>query len=114
MLEVVGAGGIGVHLLESLVPILGHGCELRVFDPDEVGVENLPLQTPYTLSDVGHLKAIVITEKLKRINPGLEIRSMVMKYQDRLQHLSRSSARVVCADKDLVGLFLQIAKKRLS
>jgi len=105
VLEVVGAGGIGVHLLESLAPMLGHGCELRIFDPDYVSVENIPLQIPYMVSDVGHPKAIVITEKLKRTNPGLNIRPMVMKYQDRPRHLSRPSARVVCADNWAVRYF---------
>lgn len=105
VLEVVGAGGIGVHLLESLASMLGHGCELRIFDPDYVSVVNIPLQTPYVVSDVGYPKAIVITEKLKRTNPGLKIRPMVVKYQDRPQHLSRPSARVVCADNWAVRYF---------
>ncbi len=104
-LEVVGAGGIGVHLLESLVSMLGHGCELRIFDPDDVSVENIPLQTPYVLGDVGQPKAIAIAEKLKRINPSLKIRPMVIKYQNRPQHLSRPSVRIVCADNWAVRYF---------
>jgi len=98
VLEVVGAGGIGVHLLESLVPMLGRGCELRIFDPDYVGVENIPLQTPYIVSDVGQPKSIVISEKLKRINPRLNIQPMVLRYQERPHDLSRPSVRIVCAD----------------
>jgi molybdopterin/thiamine biosynthesis adenylyltransferase len=104
-LEVVGAGGIGVHLLESLVPMLGRGCEIRIFDPDNVGVENIPLQTPYTVSDVGQSKAIVVTEKLKRINPNLKIQPMVIKYQNRPQDLFRPSVRIVCADNWAVRYF---------
>jgi len=105
VLEVVGAGGIGVHLLESLAPMLGHGCELRIFDPDDVGVENIPLQTPYAISDVGCPKAVVIAKKLKQINPALRIRPIPIVYQDRPQHLSCPSARVVCADNWAVRYF---------
>jgi molybdopterin/thiamine biosynthesis adenylyltransferase len=98
VLEVVGSGGIGIHLQEVLSPILGRGCELRIFDSDNVGIENIPLQTPFTVSDVGQPKAVVMAERLKQINPGLKIQPMVIKYQDRPQDLSRPSVRIVCAD----------------
>jgi adenylyltransferase/sulfurtransferase len=105
VLEVVGAGGIGVHLLESLVPILGRDCELRIFDPDNVSMENIPLQTPYEVSDIGQPKATVIAEKLKRINLSLKIQPLAMNYQDRPQNLSRPSVRIVCADNWAVRYF---------
>lgn len=98
-LEVVGAGGIGVHLLESLAPVLGHGCEVRLFDPDEVGVENIPLQTPYTSADVDRPKAIVISEKLRQIcHPDVAIRPMVMGYEQRPLDLQEPTVRITCPD----------------
>lgn len=98
IVEVVGAGGTGVHFLESVVPVLGDGCELRIFDPDKVGVENIPLQTPYSVDDVDRDKAVIVAEKLHRIRPDLRILPMVMAYQDRPQQLSLPSVRVLCVD----------------
>lgn len=99
VLEVVGAGGIGVHVLECLSSMLGYGCKLRIFDPDRVGMENLALQKPYTLSDVSRSKSQVMAEKLTRIsNATVRIQPFVMTYQQRPRYLSKPSIRIVCAD----------------
>jgi molybdopterin/thiamine biosynthesis adenylyltransferase len=98
VLEVVGAGGVGVHLIESLVPVLGSGCELRIFDPDKVGIENIPLQCPYTIDDVDRPKAIAIVDKLQQIQRDVKIRPMVTVYEDRSIGLSKPSLRIICAD----------------
>jgi molybdopterin/thiamine biosynthesis adenylyltransferase len=99
VIDVVGAGGIGVHFLESIVPVLG-SCELRIFDHDLVNFENLPLQTPYTSEDVGKPKAVAIAEKLEQtyIQPGLRIMPQVMPYQNKSDHLSTPNVRIVCVD----------------
>jgi molybdopterin/thiamine biosynthesis adenylyltransferase len=99
IIEVIGAGAVGTNLLESLAPLLGPGCELRVFDPDEIGPENLPVQAAFLLEDVGRPKAEVMAEKLAFIcDPFLEIRPMVMRYEDRPSTLARPSLRVACVD----------------
>ena len=98
-LEVIGAGAVGVNLLESLAPMLGRGCQLRIFDPDRVGVENLVLQRPYSVADVGRPKAVVMAERLARLcGTELDIGPMVMGYQQRPRRLSRPSLRIVCGD----------------
>ena len=55
---------MGTHLLESIAPMLGPGCELRIVDFDQVGPENLATQPAFSTVDVGRPKAIVMAEKL--------------------------------------------------
>lgn len=99
VIDVIGAGGIGVHAIECLVPMLGAGCELRVFDDDRIGPENLALQTPYALEDVGRAKAEVIAEKTRAgCHPRARIVPWVVRYQDRPRELPAPALRVVCPD----------------
>jgi len=99
IVEVIGAGGIGIHFLEAAAPMLGPGCELRIFDFDEVGPENLPVQAAFSPDDVGRPKARVMAEKLAPLcDPGLDIRPMPMRYEDRPASLGAPSLRVVCPD----------------
>jgi len=99
VLEVMGAGAVGTHLLESLAPMLGPGCELRIADFDEVGPENLATQPVFSADDVGRPKAIAMAEKLAPLcNPGLMIQPLVMRYQDRPSTLSAPSLRIACPD----------------
>jgi len=99
ILEVMGAGAVGTHLLESIAPMLGPGCELRIVDFDVVGPENLAIQPAFLAEDVGRPKATVMAEKLAPFcDPGLHIRPLVMRYQDRPSALSTPSLRVACPD----------------
>jgi molybdopterin/thiamine biosynthesis adenylyltransferase len=98
-LEVIGAGAVGTHLLESLAPMLGPGCELRIVDFDVVGFENLATQPIFSADDIGRAKAYVMAEKLAPIcDPALVIRPLVMRYEDRPTALSTPSLRIACPD----------------
>ncbi len=99
VVEVLGAGGVGTHLLESLAPLLAPGSELRVYDFDWVGPENLPVQSVFGPDDVGRPKAEVMAEKLASLcDPTIAIEPFVMRYEDRPSTLSTPSLRVVCPD----------------
>jgi hypothetical protein len=99
VLEVVGAGGIGTHLLESLAPLLAGGSELRIFDFDLVAPENLAVQSIFEPEDVGRPKAEVMAAKLAGIcDPGVGIEPLVLRYEERPSSLSPPSIRVVCPD----------------
>jgi molybdopterin/thiamine biosynthesis adenylyltransferase len=99
VVEVVGAGGIGTHLLESLAPLLTAGSELRIFDFDSVGPENLAVQSVFGPENVGRPKAEVMAEKLGwSCDPALAIEAFVMRYEDRPEDLSTPSLRVLCPD----------------
>jgi molybdopterin/thiamine biosynthesis adenylyltransferase len=98
-LEVMGAGAVGTHLLESLAPMLGPGCELRIVDFDVVGPENLAIQPAFSTDDLGRPKAVVMAEKLAPLcDPLLSIRPLVMRYEDRPSDLSTPSLRIACPD----------------
>ncbi|MBI4718245.1 MAG: ThiF family adenylyltransferase [Planctomycetes bacterium] len=98
IVDVIGCGGIGVHFLEAFAPLLGRG-QLRLFDPDVAGGENLPAQIAYADSDVGRPKVQAMAERLAaRCNPLLVIRPFPSRYQDRPGDLTPPALRVCCPD----------------
>jgi adenylyltransferase/sulfurtransferase len=71
---VVGAGGLGCPVLQYLVAA-GIG-NITIVDNDSVSLSNLQRQILYATDDVGKSKALIATEKLKRLNPTIEIKSI--------------------------------------
>lgn len=99
IVEVIGAGAVGTNLLESFAPLLGPGCELRIFDFDEVGPENLATQATFSAEDTGRPKAEVMAEKIAPLcDPSLDLRPVPMRYEERPHTLSRPCLRVACPD----------------
>jgi molybdopterin/thiamine biosynthesis adenylyltransferase len=99
IIDVIGAGAVGTHFLETFGPLLGPGCELRIFDFDEIGPENLALQAAFSPEDVGRPKATVMAEKLVPLcDPALDLQPMVMRYEERSPTLDAPSLRVACPD----------------
>jgi len=99
VVEVIGAGAVGTNFLESFAPMLGRGCELRIFDFDRVGPENLHTQPAFSTQDVGRPKAEVMSEKLAKIcNTSLELRPVIARYEERSRDLSTPTLRVCCPD----------------
>ncbi|WP_299289579.1 HesA/MoeB/ThiF family protein [uncultured Mucilaginibacter sp.] len=74
----VGAGGLGCPVLQYLVAA-GVG-EIGIVDDDLVDESNLHRQILYSLADVGKSKAVVAAEKLKMMNPYIEITA----FQERI------------------------------
>lgn len=68
---VVGAGGIGNPVITQLVA-MGVG-KLRIVDRDVIEVTNLHRQHLYTDDDIGRVKVEVAAERLRKLNPGIEI-----------------------------------------
>lgn len=66
-----GAGGVGSYIAEALVR--GGIGELTIFDPDTVHYTNLNRQLPALCSSMDKLKTAVLTDRLKDINPELEL-----------------------------------------
>lgn len=68
---VVGAGGIGNPVLNQLVG-MGVG-KIRVVDRDVIEITNLHRQHLYTEEDIGKVKVEAAVERLRKMNPGVEI-----------------------------------------
>jgi adenylyltransferase/sulfurtransferase len=68
---VVGAGGLGVPVLQYLVAV-GVGF-IGIADADQVEITNLQRQVLYDTSDLGKPKVEVAARKLKALNPHVEL-----------------------------------------
>jgi tRNA A37 threonylcarbamoyladenosine dehydratase len=68
---IVGTGGVGSWTAEALARSgIGH---LTLIDPDEVCVTNSNRQLPALAGQFGRLKIAVIAERLRLIQPGIEV-----------------------------------------
>jgi adenylyltransferase/sulfurtransferase len=68
---VVGVGGIGNPIVTQLTA-MGIG-KLRIVDRDVVEISNLHRQHLYTDEDIGRVKVEAAAERLRRVNPAVEI-----------------------------------------
>lgn len=68
---IVGAGGLGSPVALYLAAAgVGH---ISILDPDRVSLSNLQRQVIHTTADIGRLKVHSAAEKLRAINPGIEV-----------------------------------------
>lgn len=76
---VIGLGGVGSHAVEALAR-----CginNITIVDPDRVEKSNLNRQLPALNSTINMFKTDVIAERLKDINPYMNIRSFTCSYE---------------------------------
>ena len=71
---VVGVGGIGNPVVTQLAA-MGVG-KLKIVDRDVVEISNLHRQHLYNEDDIGKVKVEVAAERLKKINPHVEIEAI--------------------------------------
>ena len=70
-IAVVGAGGLGVPVLQYLA---GAGVgRLTIIDGDRLEPSNLHRQTWYALADCGHAKAELAARRVRALNPDVEV-----------------------------------------
>ncbi len=90
---IVGAGGLGVPVLQYLAGAgIGH---ITLIDPDTVEESNLHRQPLYRMKDIGQPKVRAAAQAVARLNPGVGIDALV----DRLSPLN---APALIAEADLV------------
>jgi adenylyltransferase/sulfurtransferase len=90
---VVGAGGLGVPVLQYLA---GAGIgQLTIVDGDRLEPSNLHRQTLYALADCGGAKAELAGARVRALNPDVEVRA-------RAERLDASNAATMLRDADLV------------
>ena len=68
---IIGAGGLGCYVLDSLSRA-GVG-KIGIADFDKVNLSNIHRQSLYNSKDVGKNKVSVIKKKIKVINPHIKI-----------------------------------------
>jgi adenylyltransferase/sulfurtransferase len=90
---VVGAGGIGVPVLQYLAAA-GMGA-LTVIDDDVVSASNLQRQVIYGTADIGTAKALLATRRLFEINPYVAVTPV-------MQRLDGGNADRLLAGHDVV------------
>jgi len=75
---VVGAGGLGCPVTQYLVGAgVGH---IRVVDPDQVELSNLPRQVVYTEADVGVAKVDALASRLRAANADIVLEGCVGRF----------------------------------
>lgn len=95
---VVGAGGLGVPVLTYLA---GAGVgRIGIVDADRLEPSNLHRQTLYALADVGKPKAELAAERLRALNPDVDVHAYVLRLdRDKGAELIRQYDLVVdCTD----------------
>jgi molybdopterin/thiamine biosynthesis adenylyltransferase/rhodanese-related sulfurtransferase len=90
---VIGAGGLGVPVLQYLTG-MGVGT-LGIVDADQVSLSNLHRQVIYTPADVGQLKVDCCVQKLKKQNQDVQFNTYP-------HFLSSDNALDIVKDYDLV------------
>lgn len=71
---IVGVGGLG-NPITSRLAAMGIG-KMRIIDRDVIELSNLHRQTIFDDKDVGKVKVEVAAQKLKRLNPDMEIEAL--------------------------------------
>lgn len=90
---VVGAGGLGSPVLLYLAAA-GVG-KIGIIDSDKLEVSNLQRQILFSSDDIGKSKALVASEKIKKLNPYIQ----VTPYNEKL---STSNALEIISNYDLI------------
>lgn len=90
---IVGAGGLGCPLLQSL-SMAGVGS-ITIVDHDKISISNIHRQPLYSPNLVGEKKAIVAQKKMLELNPFIEVQAV-----DEL--VDASNVERIFSDQDLI------------
>ena len=101
ILTIIGAGGIGSHTLDLLVPALkriNQRCEIIMMDGDIVESTNLGHQK-YTESDIGISKVKCLEEKYSSAKDnGVVVKGVTENFR-QLEQLRNSDFVIICVDR---------------
>ena len=101
---VAGCGGLGGNVIEHLARLgIGH---LTVVDGDVFEESNLNRQILCTPSNIGESKAIAAADRVKSIDPDIDVRPMA-------EFITKENAAALMADADIVIDALDSISSRL-
>ena len=78
---VVGCGGLGTSVSQYLA-MSGIG-KITLIDDDSVSLSNLNRQTLFMESDIGKKKSLILSERLRKINPTAKIEPLDLRIEDK-------------------------------
>jgi len=90
---VVGAGGLGCPVLLYLAAA-GTGF-IKIIDDDQITLSNLQRQVLFTTDDINQSKALVAANKIKSLNPNIQVEVVQEK-------LSSANALILLSDSDVI------------
>ena len=90
---IVGLGGLGCPVAEYLCRA-GVGT-IGLIDHDKVDLSNIHRQSMFTTKDINKHKVIVVSDRVKKINPNIKIKSFKKK-------LNRSNIENLISDFDII------------
>lgn len=90
---VVGAGGLGCPVLLYLAAA-GIGS-IKIIDDDQITISNLQRQVLFTTDDINQSKALVASNKVKSLNPNIQVEVVQEK-------LSAANALTLLSDSDVI------------
>jgi molybdopterin/thiamine biosynthesis adenylyltransferase len=90
---VVGAGGLGCPVIQYLTAA-GAGA-IGILDNDEIEISNLQRQVFYGFNDIGKLKSIVASTRMKRMNSFVDLVTINRRLTDQ-------NALQIIADYDVI------------
>ncbi|MFX1450916.1 MAG: ThiF family adenylyltransferase [Promethearchaeota archaeon] len=94
---IVGVGGLGCEIVKNLA-LIGLG-KLIIVDMDRVEISNLSHQLLYSFSDIHKPKVKVIEEKIKNLNPLIEIETYYCKIEEAPMNLFNKADLILgCLD----------------
>ena len=95
---VVGAGGLGCPVALYL-GAAGVG-QLTLVDDDQVELANLQRQVAFDQGDLGHSKAEALVERVRRINPAIQVSALCQRLEQQAlaQQVAQASLVVDCTD----------------
>lgn len=95
---VIGAGAIGNEVIKNLC-LLGTG-QITVFDFDRVERHNLTRSVLLRESDIGHNKAVSVTNRARELDPGVTVEAVPGDIHETLslERVGRADLVIACTD----------------
>lgn len=95
-IAIIGVGGLGCIVADTLTRM---GVKsISIFDDDEIELSNIHRQILYTHEDIGKKKTTIARQRLKKINPKVQIKTYKKLTKKNLEKLDTVNIILECTD----------------